>query len=116
MQDWWEGMDVFGIALIRALAGMAGLSLTWLQLKAILIVYLRSFVQAQHLRNLPPNRQRTSAKVCKNSLNCTRATTLTPSGPAAAHRHNPCPSPVFFFPHPAALPPFAPSPAKPASF
>ncbi len=53
----WAGLgrDVFGCALMRALAGTASLPFTWLHLEAILIVWLRSFVQAQHLRNLFPS-------------------------------------------------------------
>jgi len=63
---------VFWCALMRVLAGKAGLLLPWLHLEVILIVWLRSFVQAQHLRNRPPSppppppsplqQQRTSAK------------------------------------------------------
>ena len=34
MQDWWEGMDVFGSALMRALAGLACLPCT-LHLKEV---------------------------------------------------------------------------------
>ena len=125
---------MIGCALMRALAGTARLPLMWLHLKAILIVWLPSFVQAQHLHQMlkmtmnsrlsapshdfhapsPPHRTRSkggvggwgccggrtrSFNVCKiHSI--ARATTVTPSAPAAAHRHNPCPSPLFFFPHP----------------
>jgi hypothetical protein len=51
MQEWREGRDAFGCALMHSLAGTACLPLPWLHLKAILIVWLRSFVQAQRLLN-----------------------------------------------------------------
>ncbi len=51
-RGWVQGRDVIGWALMRALAGTARLPLTWLQLQAILIVWLRSFVQAHHLHQM----------------------------------------------------------------
>jgi hypothetical protein len=62
-----EGRDVFWCALMRVLAGKAGLLLPWLHLKAILIVWLRSFVQAQHLRNLPPSPPPPPHRLCSSS-------------------------------------------------
>ena len=46
-----KGRDVLGCALMRALAGAANLSLTWLHPKAIPILWLHSFVLAQRLHN-----------------------------------------------------------------
>jgi hypothetical protein len=54
MRVWGEGRDVFGCALIRALAVTAGLPSKLLHVKTTLIVWPHLFAQAQHLHNPPP--------------------------------------------------------------
>jgi hypothetical protein len=70
MQECWESIDLFGCALMRAPAETACLPLPWLHLKAILIVWLLSFVQAHHFLNLSRQGEWEGAVDCAHAHQC----------------------------------------------